>query len=106
MKTYRKANSIADSQGSGPDREAEEIGLLAFAFLARDQERILRFLRLTGIEPEAIREVAGEPGFLRAVLDHVMADEALLLVFCEEERIDPIRLPVLRQRLAARGGGA
>ena len=40
-----------------------------------------RFLKLTGMEPGEVRERTGTPEMLLAVLEHLSADESLLLVF-------------------------
>jgi hypothetical protein len=59
--------------------EAEAVALKAFSFLAGDEERLSRFLDQTGLRPDTIRAAAAESGFLAAVLDHVAADETLLI---------------------------
>ena len=69
---------------AGRQPEAEAVAGEALAFLAEERERIERFLRLTGVDPARIREVAGERAFLAAVLDHLVADERLLLAFADE----------------------
>jgi predicted Zn-dependent protease len=68
---------------------AAELAIAALVFLAGEQERIGRFLALTGLAPESLRTAAREPGFLLGVLDHVASDEALLLAFANESGIDP-----------------
>jgi hypothetical protein len=74
----------------GPSREeAEALATQAFGFLAADPERIMRFLSLTGIAAESVRRAASEPGFLPAVLDYFLNDEALLVAFAAESRIKP-----------------
>jgi hypothetical protein len=82
---------------------AEALAVQAFTFLADDSDRLGRFLALTGVGPERIRAAAAEPGFLAGVLDHVMADEALLLTFTEHAGIDP---PVVARARAVLGGPA
>jgi hypothetical protein len=82
--------------------EAESLALEALSFLARDAARIESFLAKSGIGPNQLRDVAGEPGFLLAVLDHLLADEPLLLMFSENAEIDPDRIPAARELL---GGG-
>ena len=69
-----------------PRREtkAEAVAAEVLAFFAAERERIERFLRLTGVDPACIREVAHERAFLAAVLDHLVADERLLLAFANE----------------------
>lgn len=68
---------------------AEAIAVSALAFLAADDERLGQFAALAGIDLAGIREVAGQPGFLTAVMDHVMSDEPLLLAFAASEGIRP-----------------
>jgi hypothetical protein len=69
--------------------EAEPIAISALSFLASDSERLGRFLALTGLGPESIRQAAHEPGFLAAVLDHLASDEPLLLTFAANSGRDP-----------------
>jgi len=69
------------------DRESIAIG--ALSWIASDGEMMNRFLGLTGIEPDQIREVASEPGFLTAVLDFLLAHEPTLNRFCDDNDIEP-----------------
>ena len=59
--------------------DPESVAIEALSFLAADPQRLLRFLNLTGLEPENVRDAARSPGFLAAVLEYVAADEALLV---------------------------
>jgi hypothetical protein len=68
---------------------AEIVALRALTFLAADSERLERFLALSGVGPEELRERAGDRDFLAGVLDHLLADESLLLAFCAEEGLRP-----------------
>jgi hypothetical protein len=68
---------------------AESLAVQALAFLAAEPDRLGRFLAETGIAPEAIRTAATSPGFLMGVLDHLLADERLLIAFAEEAEIAP-----------------
>jgi Protein of unknown function (DUF3572) len=79
---------------------AAAISFRALAFLAADGNRLGRFISLTGIEPGVIRALARERSFQAAVLEHLLADEALLLQFCENEAIDA-ELPGLALRFLA-----
>jgi Protein of unknown function (DUF3572) len=64
------------------DREAAEaIALQGLTFLAEDPARLLRFLKLTGLELGEVRARAGTPELSLAVLEHLAGDESLLLVF-------------------------
>lgn len=69
--------------------DAEALGLNALAFLASDGARLTRFLQLTGLTPDDLRSVAGEPSTLGAVLDHLLGDQTLLMVFTAEAGIQP-----------------
>jgi hypothetical protein len=88
---------------NAPDA-AERIALQALAFLARDPDRIGRFLAITGIGPESLREAAREPHFMVAVLDHLLSDEPLLLVFSEEAGLRPQDIWNARRVLAGPSG--
>ena len=67
----------------------EQIALQALGFLVDDDERLVRFLQASGLSPDTLRQSAGEPGFLAAVLDHVMADEETLLACARALRLKP-----------------
>ncbi len=68
---------------------AETIALRALAFLAADDERLARFLALSGMGPGDLRANAREPHMLHCVLDHLMQDETLLMVFSTEAGLKP-----------------
>lgn len=89
--------------GAGHAEEAESIGLAALVFLTEDAGRLQRFLADTGLTPDALRASAGTPEGLAAVLDHLLADESLLMVFTAGSGIDPAAVAPARETLA--GGG-
>jgi hypothetical protein len=68
---------------------AETLAVAALTFIAAEQERLGRFLALTGIAPQSIRDASREGDFLAGVLDHIAGDERLLLAFAEETETDP-----------------
>ncbi len=85
------------------DREAAEtLALSALSFLARDPDRIAAFLSQTGIGPDQIRDAAGQPGFLAGVLDHLLGDESLLLMFADDCGIEPGAVAAARAGLGGR----
>jgi hypothetical protein len=65
------------------------LAIQAFAFIAEDSDRLHSFLAVTGLAPERMREAAGEPDFLAGVLEHMLADENLLIAFSQSAGIDP-----------------
>jgi hypothetical protein len=83
---------------------ATELAIAALSFLAGEPERLERFLALTGLGPQSLRAAAREPSFLLGVLDHVAADETLLLAFASENEIDPEDVERARHALTERPG--
>jgi hypothetical protein len=77
-----KAGPISHSQ-------AESLAVEALGFLAQDSERLGAFLAASGMGPEMIRKAAADPGFLAGVLDHIAADEPLLLAFAQHAGVTP-----------------
>jgi hypothetical protein len=69
-------------------------------FIAADDERLQRFLALTGIDPAAIRAAAAEPGFALAVLDFIGEDDATTLAFAAENGLSGEDVAAARQKLA------
>src|SRR3989304_500945 len=73
-----------------PSREmAEAVAAQVLGFLAAEPERIARFLSLTGLTPQTLRQAAREPGFLSSVLDFLLNDEALAIAFAEQSGTEP-----------------
>lgn len=69
--------------------DAAALALGGLAFLAEDAERLARFLALTGIGPAALRAGADAPETHLAVLDYLLSDESLLLVFAAAKGLAP-----------------
>jgi hypothetical protein len=61
--------------------EAWTLGVKAVEFLFADAARTDRFMKLTGLGPEAARAGLAEPQFLTGILDYLLADESLLFEF-------------------------
>ena len=81
--------------------DAEVLAVQALSFIAADPERLGRFLAVSGIGPDQIRAAAREPHFLAGVLDHMAADERLLLAFAGQRGFDPGDIVRARQALGA-----
>jgi Protein of unknown function (DUF3572) len=86
------------------EETARALAIEALQFIAQDPERLGRFLSLSGIEPQSIREAAREPGFLLGVIEHLLGDESLLLAFANQNEIDPGDLRRARDVLASQHG--
>ena len=68
------------------------LAIAALAFIAEEPERMGAFLGATGLAPEAVRDAARTPGFLAGVLEHMLADESLLLAFADSQGLDPAEI--------------
>ena len=98
----KNRRSKAGAKSGDTEREqAATLAIEALSFLAAEPERLGQFLALSGIGPEAIREAAGDPNFLAAVIGHVASDERLLLDFAAHAQIKPT---AVMRALAALGG--
>jgi hypothetical protein len=94
----KKPANVLDT--SARAEAASALAIAALRFIAEEPERLRLFLSLTGIDPQAIRVAAQEPGFLLGVLDHLAGNEALLFAFAEESEIAPEDVRVARSVLA------
>jgi len=75
---------------SSQTREAAEIlAIQVLEFIAEEPERLAGFLAATGLTAERIRESARHSRFLAGVLEHMLADESLLIAFADSAAIDP-----------------
>ncbi|WP_062120736.1 DUF3572 domain-containing protein [Aureimonas sp. AU40] len=84
--------------GSGKD--AETIGIDALTFLAGDNERLNRFLDLSGLSIEQLRLEATKPAFFVGLLDFILAHEPTLMAFAGAAGLDPAEVGLARKRLA------
>jgi Protein of unknown function (DUF3572) len=78
---------------------AEMLAVQALAFIAEDDGRLSGFIALTGIAVQSIRDAAREPNFLAGLLEHILADENLLIAFAASAGIDPAEVARARQAL-------
>jgi len=84
--------------------QAEMLAIQALGFIAADRERLAAFLNVTGLAADAIRIAANEPGFLAGVLDHLLADEALLTAFADDAGVDPGNIAKARRAFGGQWG--
>src|ERR1700720_1710184 len=78
---------------------AEMLAVQALAFIAEDDGRLSGFVASTGIAVQSIRDAAREPNFLAGLLEHILADENLLIAFAASAGIDPAEVAPARQAL-------
>ncbi|HWF64306.1 MAG TPA: DUF3572 family protein [Rhizomicrobium sp.] len=79
--------------------KAEILALEALAWLAGQTDGMDRFLAASGLEPADLRRVAGDRDLLGSLLDFLLANELLLLDFCEAASIKPQTIHLARHRL-------
>jgi hypothetical protein len=89
--------------------EAQVIALNVLTFLASDDDRLVGFLRMTGVDPATLRTSAADPAFLAGVLHYVVQNEAMLLEFADAQQVDPnlprLALSILDPSSGSRSGG-
>lgn len=68
---------------------SETLALNVLGFLVDSPESLERLMQQSGADLPTIREKAGDRDFLAAVLDFLMADEGLLVDFCQTSQTDP-----------------
>jgi uncharacterized protein DUF3572 len=78
---------------------AEMLAIQALTFIAEEPEQLNRFLGMSGIDADDIRAAAREPAFLAGVLEHMLADESLLIAFAESAGIEPREIARARSAL-------
>ena len=78
---------------------AEILALEALGWLAGQDQALDRFLAVSGLEPADLRQSAGRPDLGLAVLEFLLADEQLLLAFCETTATVPRAVQMARHRL-------
>ena len=94
--------NAAPSTGSQGSLEgATQTAIEALGWLAADQNRLERFLAISGLGPQNLRKAAAELRFLTAILDYLASDEGLLVGFAR----DTARRPEAVARARAALGG-
>jgi hypothetical protein len=72
--------------------EAETLAVAAFSAITGDEERMSRFMAISGLRPDTIRQAAASPRFFAAILEYVVSDEPLLIALAAELSVKPERL--------------
>ncbi len=83
--------------------DRENLVLQLLMFLGGRPEDLERFFALSGVVPADLRTRVNDPGFQDGLFDYVLANEPLLLAFCEESGLEPAS--VARQAQAGTSGG-
>ena len=78
---------------------AEALALKALEFLVGDEDLLPVFMGSTGAGADDLREGAGDPAFLGAVLDFIMMDDQWLIRFCDGHNLSYDSIYPARQAL-------
>ncbi|MGC6511303.1 MAG: DUF3572 domain-containing protein [Parvibaculales bacterium] len=84
------------------ENDAEILALKILEWIARDEDAMVRFARLSGIDPIDLIVHASDPEMLGGMMDFFLSDEELIIAFCDETETDK-ELPALA-RQALPGG--
>lgn len=90
---------LSHQTNEGPDHDAEALALAALAATLSDDRRAERFLGLTGLSPEGIRERVGERSLLAACLSFLEAYEPDLIAVAAALGVKPEALIAVRLEL-------
>jgi hypothetical protein len=85
--------------------EAEALAMRGLTYLAGDADRLARFVALTGVGPDTMRERIAETSFLMGVLDHFLGDEAMLVDFTASIEAEPELVAEARRALSRERNG-
>ena len=80
--------------------DAEMLAIDALSFIAAEPGLLGQFAGITGHTPATIRAEISSPEFLAGILDFLLNDESLLLVFASHQGITPLEIMAARQALA------
>jgi len=80
--------------------DAEKLAIDALSFIAAEPGLLGQFAAVTGHTPATIRAEIASPEFLAGILDFLMSDESLLLVFASHQGIAPPEIVAARRMLA------
>ncbi|EDQ34015.2 Protein of unknown function (DUF3572) [Hoeflea phototrophica DFL-43] len=83
--------------------DAEDTAIAVLVWLAGEPELMGRFLALTGLEANNLRDAAQEPGFLAGVLGFLMSHEPTLMDFCAATDTKP---EIVTRAFQALGGAS
>ena len=79
--------------------DPETVALNALAFVAGQPDLISRFVANSGMPSDDLRESAGEPAVLCALLDFVLSNDQTTLAVSAAQGIDPQALHLARHKL-------
>lgn len=79
--------------------ETEVLCADILGWIAADETLMGRFLALSGLTADTLRQASREPGFYSGILAFLMGHEPTLIAFCESRGIAPEHLVEVWNRL-------
>lgn len=76
------------NSGRAP-KDSQETAVAILGWLASEPDMLSRFLALTGLQPNMLRQAVNDPGFLAGLVDFLMSHEPDLMAFCEATGTKP-----------------
>lgn len=96
---------MSDNSSSEPEKgagtRAATLALAALGWVLQDSDRAERYLELTGLNPDSLREGLGDPHVLASTLDFLANHEPDLLRAAEALAVTPEELIAARKDLSA-----
>ena len=73
----------------GPEKDPQETVATILGWLANEPDMLSRFLALSGLQPNMLRQAVNDPGFLAGLTDFLMSHEPDLMTFCAATETKP-----------------
>lgn len=83
-----------------PALSPQTLALAALGWVLEDHDRAGRYLELTGLDPDTLREGLGDPAVLASTLDFLANHEPDLIRAAEALAVTPEELIAARQELS------
>ena len=94
---------MRSNQGVNADRDPLVLGLLLLGHVVADTDLGPRFLGLTGMTADDLRDRAADPGVLAALIDFLAANDADLIAAADALAVPPSAIIAAGAQL---GGGS
>jgi hypothetical protein len=80
---------MMENTSSYSSNAASDIAVRALTFVTEDENRLSRFLDITGWTPATLSSPNTQSAILVSVLEYLMSEEDILLTFAANSRIEP-----------------
>ncbi len=82
--------------------DADLLAIQALTFIGSNPDHAERFFALCGVAPAGLRQAAADPDFLLGVMDYLLGDEPLLLLFADHAGVPPDAVVQAHDRMTRR----